>query len=859
MYIKEIIIDGFGIFSNRTFTLSPKINIIFGKNGSGKSTLLAFIRACLFGFGQRGSNYRFEPVVGGTHGGRMNLVFDHGTYTIERKASRRSAGEIFIYDENGQTLSQAQFNHLLGYVSEKLFCNVFAFGLDELQRLDSLNESELAKFLYDTGLSPKVSLSEVEKRLQLNKEKLYKPRGIKPPINSIISQHRELKRQLRDEIRNEQQYRALENELVSLRTSLTDARKQLNLLQIREQKLLILKEAWPFWEEWLVIKEKLNQLPQFALPVNGLARIEQLEERYKELNHQRLVLESRVNEGFVAGTKLDFSLDTQKQLDKFKERFLDIRQKITMVEDRLNQTKAQLQQLVFSRKVIEDEIKDLYQDYPVELSEISKEERQAVFKTLRVDMEALNEQEQPTPKSKILPFYAKLGWVIVGGLFLLLNNPWATVIIITSLLGLVAYELISRKLLEQKRKTLKARIDSTLARYFGKKLSEKQGLEFDYLSELENKENSYLDQLDRLKNEEKWLKSQISTDEERYRELRFLENKLNLDFKQWLEGNALKSSLSVEEAEQCLIMVRELNEILKEMDGVINDRNAILEAAGCTDTEKLRQLYAQQAERDKLEAEAAVIKASLIALAKGDVEDLFAELITTNKKEIIQQLEDLQAKLKQKLQEITEQTELIGKKEAQKESLLDQDKIQKIKWELASLEEIGKKLVGEWGVNAILHKAIEIVREKYEKDQQPQVIKYASEFFNQATNNEFSRIFSPLGSMELKVEDSSGRIIPARQLSKGTIELLYLCMRFALIKSFEQNGIKLPVILDDILVNLDEERKEMAVNMIENLAITHQIIFLSCHPHIINSFQSEYNREALIVGSYSCNSSNHLE
>ena len=341
--------------------------------------------------------------------------------------------------------------------------------------------------------------------------------------------------------------------------------------------------------------------------------------------------------------------------------------------------------------------------------------------------------------------------------------------------------------------------------------------------------------------------------------MRFLENKLNLDFKQWLEGNALKSSLSVEEAEQCLIMVRELNEILKEMDGVINDRNAILEAAGCTGTEKLRQLYAQQAERDKLEAEAAVIKASLIALAKGDVEDLFAELITTNKKEIIQQLEDLQAKLKQKLQEITEQTELIGKKEAQKESLLDQDKIQKIKWELASLEEIGKKLVGEWGVNAILHKAIEIVREKYEKDQQPQVIKYASEFFNQATNNEFSRIFSPLGSMELKVEDSSGRIIPARQLSKGTIELLYLCMRFALIKSFEQNGIKLPVILDDILVNLDEERKEMAVNMIENLAITHQIIFLSCHPHIINSFQSEYNREALIVGSYSCNSSNHLE
>jgi uncharacterized protein YhaN len=44
MQLREIHIDGFGIFANKRITgLAPGINIIYGKNEFGKTTLLEFI------------------------------------------------------------------------------------------------------------------------------------------------------------------------------------------------------------------------------------------------------------------------------------------------------------------------------------------------------------------------------------------------------------------------------------------------------------------------------------------------------------------------------------------------------------------------------------------------------------------------------------------------------------------------------------------------------------------------------------------------------------------------------------------------------------------------------------------------
>ena len=68
-------------------------------------------------------------------------------------------------------------------------------------------------------------------------------------------------------------------------------------------------------------------------------------------------------------------------------------------------------------------------------------------------------------------------------------------------------------------------------------------------------------------------------------------------------------------------------------------------------------------------------------------------------------------------------------------------------------------------------------------------------------------------------------------LSRGTSEQLYLALRFGLVEHFvETSGEPLPIVMDDILVNFDDERATRAARSIEELSKTCQIIYFTCHP-----------------------------
>ena len=73
MQLREIHIEGFGIFANKRIKgLAPGINIIYGKNEFGKTTLLEFIRRILFGFPtKKDKTNLYLPVQGGSLGGSL--------------------------------------------------------------------------------------------------------------------------------------------------------------------------------------------------------------------------------------------------------------------------------------------------------------------------------------------------------------------------------------------------------------------------------------------------------------------------------------------------------------------------------------------------------------------------------------------------------------------------------------------------------------------------------------------------------------------------------------------------------------------------------------------------------------------
>ena len=84
---------------------------------------------------------------------------------------------------------------------------------------------------------------------------------------------------------------------------------------------------------------------------------------------------------------------------------------------------------------------------------------------------------------------------------------------------------------------------------------------------------------------------------------------------------------------------------------------------------------------------------------------------------------------------------------------------------------------------------------------------------------------------DFNLEIQKGNVpMPLELLSTGTKDCVALALRLAIIEVlYEQKpGI---IVLDDCLVDLDPQRKEKAVELIQQFAELHQVIFTTCNPH----------------------------
>lgn len=75
------------------------------------------------------------------------------------------------------------------------------------------------------------------------------------------------------------------------------------------------------------------------------------------------------------------------------------------------------------------------------------------------------------------------------------------------------------------------------------------------------------------------------------------------------------------------------------------------------------------------------------------------------------------------------------------------------------------------------------------------------------------------------------------EMSRGTREQLYLAMRFGLIEEYESRAEPLPVIMDDVFVNFDDDRKPRVVEILSEFAKDRQVLLLTCHRHSLEWYE----------------------
>ncbi len=109
----------------------------------------------------------------------------------------------------------------------------------------------------------------------------------------------------------------------------------------------------------------------------------------------------------------------------------------------------------------------------------------------------------------------------------------------------------------------------------------------------------------------------------------------------------------------------------------------------------------------------------------------------------------------------------------------------------------------------------------------------ASRYLERLTRGRYRNIWTPLGQRELRIDDERGQTLTVDKLSGGTREQLFLAVRMAAVRQLAEQGIELPMVFDDVLVNFDQLRTEAAVEtLLEFAEQNQQVLFFTCHLHL---------------------------
>ncbi|WP_317982074.1 AAA family ATPase, partial [Paenibacillus glycanilyticus] len=228
MKLLEIRVDGFGQLQGLRCSLDGPSVVLYGMNEAGKSTLFGYIRTILFGFARRNQPAeRQEPVNGGNHGGQLVFQDTEGYTFIAERYAHVNGGRLKLRrishaehdlssDEESWPTQEEWEQRFLGGTNEQLFRELYAITLTELQQVGALSHEELGRYLYHAGWENGKAIAAAEKKLQLEMEQLFKPRGANQQINKQLKTLEKTEQELREQVDAIQAYNELQQELERL-------------------------------------------------------------------------------------------------------------------------------------------------------------------------------------------------------------------------------------------------------------------------------------------------------------------------------------------------------------------------------------------------------------------------------------------------------------------------------------------------------------------------------------------------------------------------------------------------------------------------------------------------------------------
>ena len=376
--IKKATIFGFGKWVDYTMTFSTDtFNCIYGYNESGKSTLKQFILFMLFGFPPKKRQF-YRPKTSGKMGGRLIVEDDvYGIYTIERLDEVKN-GAATCYLSDGQIKGDNWLMERLQGMRASSYEAVYLFSALELHHIKAMKHTDLGDVLLGIGLTGAHNIYDIEKQLDQEIGRLFKPSGTRPLMNQLLETLDDTQTALTKSQKQQATYQERDMAISRMESDLKSLQETVKQEQETYDKIQKQREHYTLIMEYHQFKRKHeNMLDEVPFPENGIKRLERI-------NEQRLPLQSEYD---VLTT--NFQKNTQKceqlKSEQLESKLLQSVQTLgTHINDYVNNKKT-------------------YQTL--------KDECQKLQNTLEREISELNIQLNPETLSHMtLPFYTERNW-----------------------------------------------------------------------------------------------------------------------------------------------------------------------------------------------------------------------------------------------------------------------------------------------------------------------------------------------------------------------------------------------------------------------------------------------------------------
>ena len=888
MQIREIHIDGFGIFANKRITgLSPGINIIYGKNEFGKTTLLEFIRRVLFGFPtKKDKSNLYHPVQGGSLGGSLKVILKNNEDLVISRSPGAHGGMVRVSTPNEVLQGQSVLNDLLGNASKDIFKNIYAFTIDELHDFNTLNGDDVKNRIYGAGLGlGSVSLKEIEKEIEAHCTQIFRPRGssqmgdllekIKVHEQEILLIQNNLP--LFDEL--QEKHSRLSNDKVTLQNSLEDLESGKRTL---ETQVRLYEDAVQFLEA----QNKLETLEDLSLfPENGLKTFETLKQEKKSL---LLRIEEEQSALYTLKNNRD-ALKVNHELLLHEESIHRLQQSTQSVSSALQDLDKVQIELEDMDMHITEEIKSIDRDWDEEtvlsfdLTESEKGQIDSFyesFESLRKDQDLYKDRLESHRRIKAekmsegwnIPDWLKffhysaiatgLLGVVLGGY--LMNIP----LMVIAMLLIVGGVFLFKKTTKDKNSFNKEDLaEKNLARQYEQKKKESDDTFEEWRQWLRDRKldpsiapittkniaktarqvKTMIAQRTRLNERILHMKTTCQEAQECIRALAPLVNNISNDLlanieivcKAYEESKANRDKSNLLES-QHQNQADKLAHLEDQLDKISANLTQFIRSSGAEDPlDFLRKQSIQETQKSLKEKMAQKRELIQSNVGLGSHFDNFIEAIQNIPLEEIKQklsrllakIEELHDDREQLLQDLGETRNEIDKLSTNNDLLAKQTELEILKQRLRTLAQ-------EWAAHRGALVLLDMAKQKYEKTRQPGVIRSAENLFSQITGGSYPRIIKPFDQSELLIENDRHQRKGILEMSRGTREQLYLAMRFGLIDEYETRSEPLPAVMDDIFVNFDDERDERIINILDQFSKQRQVIVLTCHQRSLEAYKN---------------------